>query len=593
MRAKILILVLAITASLSAQDTVLNRSVVVERDYQPIIQDAGKVNVAPQTVQTDVPETQVQYSDFISDNSQTNTEMTSLLSQPTRFKQPEELHGWLRGGIGHPLTTFNFAYNVKDSKRNSLVLYANHNGQWGRRTLSETDLGFRFTHDMPKLSLYCGVKGENVFYTKYGRYYINRSDGYGKNRGFVTTLGSFADFAPEDKQTQWRGRIFFGLKSNPKEQVQYQAEVGYQILDVPSIAAEHQIRTAFNLNARLPNERHRLGLKLFMQNNFYTVDTAVLAENRYNDRHNLRIEPFYAYHGKRFMIHAGVNLDVNIGKGQMLSSNKNISFAPSPNVKFEAQLAPKWVTLYGKAEGRFGWASLQSYLESNRYMEVLPCVTSHSVASYTPIDAEIGFHLKPHKHLLLEAHGGYTYYLNSKSYVAFLDAYTYSPGHTILPGTFSDFRSDYQCVKIGGQLFYHYRDIISIHLSGDYFAWKIQKLANSAKLEDIAKNIDLTPGRVYDRPDWKISLRIDGRIDEHWTLYSDNHFEGTRWAITTGGEVKLPALIDMNLGAQYEFTKLHLAVFLQLNNIICRRNHTLYGYQSYLINGLAGVSWKF
>ena len=170
MRAKILILVLAITASLSAQDTVLNRSVVVERDYQPIIQDAGKVNVAPQTVQTDVPETQVQYSDFVSDNSQSNTEMTSLLSQPTRFKQPEELHGWLRGGIGHPLTTFNFAYDVKDQKRNSLVLYADHNGQWGRRTLSETDLGFRFTHDMPKLSLYCGVKGENVFYTKYGRY---------------------------------------------------------------------------------------------------------------------------------------------------------------------------------------------------------------------------------------------------------------------------------------------------------------------------------------------------------------------------------------------------------------------------------------
>ena len=375
--------------------------------------------------------------------------------------------------------------------------------------------------------------------------------------------------------------------------MQYKAEVGYQMLVVPNIATEHQVRTEFNLNARLPNERHRLGLNLYMQNNFYTVDTAMIPENRYHARHNLRMEPFYAYHGKRFMIHAGVNLDVNIGKGQMLSSNKNISFAPSPNVQFEAQLAPKWVTLYGKAEGKFGFGSLQSYLENNCYMEVVPCVTSHSVAGYTPIDAEIGFHLKPHKHLLFEAHGGYAYYMNSKSYVAFLEAYEYGPGHIILPGTFSDFMSDYQRFKIGGQVFYHYRDIISIHLSGDYFAWKIQKMTNSAKLEDIAKNIQLEPGRVYDRPDWAINLRIDGRIDEHWSLYSDNHFAGTRWAITTGGEVKLPALIDMNLGAQYEFTKLNLAIFLQLNNIICRRNHTLYGYQSYLFNGLAGVSWKF
>ena len=142
-------------------------------------------------------------------------------------------------------------------------------------------------------------------------------------------------------------------------------------------------------------------------------------------------------------------------------------------------------------------------------------------------------------------------------------------------------------------MFYHYRDIISIHLSGDYFAWKIQKFVSSAKLEDIYRDIELTPGRVYDRPDWAIALRIDGRIDEHWTLYSDNHFEGSRWAITTKGEYKLPAYIDMDLGAQYEFTKLNLAVFVQLNNIICRRNHTLYGYQSYLINGIAGVSWKF
>ena len=590
MRAKIVIVFLALATSVYAQDTVLNRSVVVERDFQPLIQDAGKVNTSPQAMVTEIPEASVEYSNYISTTPFGELEVSSLLSQPTRFTAPQELHGWLRGGIGHPLSMFNFAYDVQDDKRNSLILYANHDGQWGRRTLSETNLGFRFVHAMPKLSFYCGVKGENLFYTKYGRYY-DGSDGYNSNRGL--TINSFSDYKREDKQTQWRGRIFFGLQANPKEKVQYKAEVGYQMLNVPDIATEHQIRTEFNLNARLPNERHRLGLNLYMQNNFYTVDTAVLAENRYNDRHNLRMEPFYAYHGKRFMIHAGVNLDVNIGKGQMLSSNKNISFAPSPNVQFEAQLAPKWVTLYGKAEGRFGWASLQSYLESNRYMEVLPCVTSHAVASYTPIDAEIGFHLKPHKHLLLEAHGGYAYYMNSKSYVAFLEAYEYSPGHVILPGTFSDFRSDYQRFKIGGQMFYHYRDIISIHLSGDYFAWKIQKLSKNAKLEDIAKDIALVPGRVYDRPDWAIALRIDGRIDEHWTLYSDNHFEGSRWAITTGGEVKLPAYIDMNVGAQYEFTKQHLAIFLQLNNIICRRNHTLYGYQTYLINGLAGVSWKF
>ena len=48
MRAKIVIFILVLATGIYAQDTVLNRSVVVERDYQPIIQNAGKVNAAPE-----------------------------------------------------------------------------------------------------------------------------------------------------------------------------------------------------------------------------------------------------------------------------------------------------------------------------------------------------------------------------------------------------------------------------------------------------------------------------------------------------------------------------------------------------------------
>lgn len=590
MRKTSLLIFLTAALSVSAQDTVLNRSVVVEREFQPVIQSAGKVNTPPQAMQAEVPPTEIHYSDYTSEEAAPTVNINPLLSQPMRFTQQESLHGWLQGGLGHPLTLFDFAYEVSDKKDNYLNIYADHRGQWGRRTLSETYMDIRFTHKFAHMNVYCGVKGENFFYTKYGRYY-DGTDGYNKNRGL--TVASLADMQPEDKQTQWRARVYVGLKSAPKEDVQYKAELGYQVLDVPGIAVEHQVRSEAMVNAKLRDERHHLGLQFYMQNNMYTVDTALFAHRLYNSRHNLRIEPFYAYHGDRVMLHAGINLDLNIGKGQLLSNNENISFAPSPNIRFEAQLAPKWVTLYGKVVGRFSYGSLQSYLEANRYMEVIPCVTSKAVAAYTPVDAELGFHFKPQKHLMVEIHGGYAYFMNSKSYVAFREAFDMGDGHMILPGTFSDFSSDYHRAKVGAKLFYHYRDIIKIHLSGDYFYWKLQNITPKARLEDVTKDVVLTQGRVYDRPDWEIALRIDGRIDEHWTLYSDNHFAGTRWAITTTGEEHLPALIDMNLGAQYEFTKLNLALFAQVNNFICRRNHVLYGYQSLLINGLVGVSWKF
>lgn len=576
--------------ALWAQDTVLNRSVVVEREFQPIIQSAGKVDARPESIQPEVPAVEVTYSEYTSGDVAPTANVNPLLSQPTRFTQPKPLHGWLRGAIGHPRTLFNFAYKVDDNHHNYLDLFADHRAQWGRRTLSETDFGFRFTHKFKTLDVYCGLKGENDFYTKYGRYY-DHTDGYNRLGGL--TISSYSQFQPEDKQTQWRARIYVGAQSNPKEDIQFQTELGYQILDVPGIACEHQIRTGANINAKLRDDRHSLGFRFFMQNNLYTVDTAAFAHKIYNSRHNLRMEPFYEYNGKRVLVHAGVNIDLNIGKGQMLSNSENISFAPSPNVRFEAQLAPKWATIYGKAVGNFGFGSLQAYLQGNRYMEVIPCVTSKSPASYTPIDTEVGFHFRPHKNLLLEIHGGYAYFMNSKSYVAFIKPFALDELHVILPGTFSDYYSNYQRFKVGGKVFYHYRDIIQIHLSGDYYGWKLQKIEAKARLEELTKDIDLTPGRVYDRPSWEIKLRIDGRIDEHWTLYSDNHLAGRRWAITTEGEVHLPVFADLNLGAQYEWPELNLAVFLQLNNYICRRNHTLYGYQSQLINGVAGVSWRF
>lgn len=575
---------------LAAQDSVLNRSVVVEREFQPIIQSAGKVDAQPQAVQTEVPEVEVNYSEYTSGDVAPTANVNPLLSQPTRFTQPKPLHGWLRGAIGHPRTEFGFAYKVDDEHKNFLDLFANHKANWGRRTLSKTDFGFRFTHQFKALDVYCGIKGEHEFYTKYGRYY-DGSDGYNKLGGL--TVKNYSELKPEDKQTQWRARIYVGVKSNPKEDLQYKAELGYQILDVPGIAVEHQLRSEAKIYGKLRDDRHSLGLRFFMQNNMYTVDTAMFAHRLYNARHNLRMEPFYEYNGQRILVHAGVNLDLNIGKGQMLSGNENISFAPSPNIRFEAQLAPKWATIYGKAVGAFGFGSLQSYLEGNRYMEVIPCVTSKSPASYKPVDAELGFHFRPHKNLLLEIHGGYAYLMNSKSYVAFIEPFVTDEAHWIFPGTFSDFVSDYHRAKVGAQVFYHYRDIIQIHFSGDYFYWKLQNITPKARLEDVTKDVVLTPGRVYDRPDWQIDLRIDGRIDEHWSLYSDNHLAGSRWAITTNGEVQLPVYVDLNLGAQYEWPDLNLALFVQINNYICRRNHTLYGYQSQLINGIVGVSWRF
>ena len=105
-------------------------------------------------------------------------------------------------------------------------------------------------------------------------------------------------------------------------------------------------------------------------------------------------------------------------------------------------------------------------------------------------------------------------------------------------------------------------------------------------------------------------MRIDARIDKHWSLYSDNRFVGSRTALVSVPDAEgafertLKPTIQLSLGCQYETvvgsksfrektTQPNLVVFFQLNNYIHRHNDIWYGYQSEGINFLMGVTYKF
>ena len=169
-------------------------------------------------------------------------------------------------------------------------------------------------------------------------------------------------------------------------------------------------------------------------------------------------------------------------------------------------------------------------------------------------------------------------------------------------GEFDFDYTNYNRGKIGAQVNYHYRDYVRINIDADYFLW----------------SGDTT---VYDRPDWRLGFRVDGRIDKHWSLYSENRFEGSRRALAfdatnnTYSQYTLKPRINLNLGVQYEMwvgskserlkvksdggqvlrpePKPNLTLFLQLENFIHRKNEIYYGFHSHGISALIGASYRF
>ena len=593
-------------------DSALNRSVTVERDFQPIIQAAGKVSTKPAVVETNIEPTPIEYSHYTASVQPTAT-FNPLLSQPTRFEPTAPYKGYVRGAVGHPNTLFGFGYHLDDGKNSILDVHAGHHAEWGTATLSKSKLGLNFKHTFSTCDLYFGVEGGNIYYNKYGHWY-DYATFYTTNRdfgGWEKNEVAYAKKVPaidRDLTSLWTAEAFVGVRSNPKQDIQYKVQTGYMLFSKPGAVSEHQIRTHGSVD--WSSEAHHVGANIYVQNNFRQLRNALaeaIPDSLCHNIHNFRIEPYYVYEGKRVRVHVGVNLDLNLGRGQNeLSGVENLSFAPSPHINLEAQIAKQWLTIYADIEGSHGFGTLQDYMEENRYRLIHQGIIEPHAASYTPVDAELGFHIRPYRDLLFEIHGGYAYMIHQDVWVANADSASIAIGGVnkkmVGAGDFTYFHTNYQRGKVGGQINYHLRDILRINVNGDYYFW----------------SGDTT---VYDRPNWELAVRIDGRIDKHWSVYSDNKFVGGRKALVYNGatdtytEHMLRPILDCNLGVEYNMwvgskgerlkvkgekdqilrpePKPNLTLFLQLNNWLHHKNELFYGYRSQGINFLLGATYRF
>jgi len=598
--------VLLMPLAIAAQDTILNRNVTVERDFQPVISSAGIVSVKPVVVQQDFEPTEVTYSSY-SQALSPAFNINPLGCSLTTWEQPKPLHGYVSGGLGHTNTAFDFGYRVEDKKSKiALDAFAHHRAAWGRYTVERANFGLDITKSFSGAALYFGADAENQFYTFSGRYVDSTG---------MIHIAKPAELTADDKLSLWTINTRIGVRSTGRGSVQYQLQTGYSAFLFATDVVEHQVRTIGNL--QWSNAPHAAGVNIRVSNFMMSVKDKMIPDSLYNSRHAIHIEPFYAYDHNRFHAHLGVNIDMNIGHGQLLTGNENIALAPSPNVRLEYDITRNWLAIYGEATGSYGEGSLQSYANVYPYRNYRDEVVSHHVCAYIPVQAQLGLKLRPQANLLIDLHARYEW---KKNQFTTCNPYYWEVRQTretaglnkLVDGDFV--YCDLQRWKIGAEITYHYQDIVHILVAGGYYTGSMDsievpvasqgKAAEEASFLAAVKNADGS-FRMLDRPRWDLTVNIDARINRNWTVYSHNYFAGKRLALmwdetmtgsgdkqrsySIGGHIPT---IDINLGCAYEYNK-WLSVFLELNNIIYRHNVFWYGYTNPGTNFLLGASYKF
>lgn len=516
---------------------------------------------------------------------------------------------FIRMAGGYQISLLNGQYGLADGRGNSLVLKADHEAKWGFKTLEWSALGADYAHLAGNTEVYAKIGGANLFFTRYGRYYRPASE-EGAAASYAVAQ-RFRALAPSDKQSIWRATATVGVRSTSKPAWQYKAELTGQSYTF------RQLMTELSLNGRLNVEHHwrgegivdwKVGANIYSENRFVVLTDS--AQAYYDEKHlqlnpnySLRLEPFYAYRGERVSIHLGVNLDANIGRGNLMSAttdatplSRQVAFAPSPNVRMKAQLTPK-TALFADVLGSFGTGSITGYVRLNPYIGVVGAPSSHHVSGYTPVDARIGLQLRPRADLLLQLDAGYRYSLHQATCASLLT--TDGSGEWDMMAILY---TDFQRFKAGAELTYNCKDYFMMHLSGDYFVYTGVRNNTAGRL--IGGTADCcTPGRIYDHPLWELTAHLEGHPTAHWAIYSDNTFRGGRWAVTSEGDRRLPPFVENNLGVGYTFNSpsgdhtssiIHhpsIMLFAELQNLLNRNNRVWYCYESPGIRGVIGIRY--
>ncbi|MBO4362634.1 MAG: TonB-dependent receptor [Paludibacteraceae bacterium] len=596
-----IIALLLLPLGVAAQDTTLNRNVTVERDFQPIISSAGIVSVKPVIVQQDIEPVEVKYSTY-SQSLSPAFNINPLGCSFTTWNEPKPLHGYISGGLGHTNTAFDFGYRIEDKKSKiAFDAYAHHRAVWGRYTVESTNFGLDITKSFSGSALYFGAEAVNNYYTMSGRYVDSTG---------TMHLAKASGLQAEDKLSLWTINTRIGLRSIRRGSIQYRLQTGYSAFLYPTHVTEHQIRTLGRLEWN--GGEHKAGVNLTVANFFMNVTDGTIAPMMYNPRHAIHVEPYYAYDHRRFHAHIGVNIDMNFGHGTLLTNTPDFALAPSPNVHLEYDITPNWLAVYGEASGSFAEGSLQEYSLFYPYRHFGDGVTSHHTPAYIPVQAQLGLKLRPQANLLIDLHARYEWKLNqfSSANPYYWEVRQFRDGLGDGTPVFGDYvYCNLQRWKIGGEITYHYQDIVHVLVAGGYYTGSMDSIetpaasvGNAADEASFAATVKNADGsfKMLDRPRWDLTVNIDARINRQWTVYSHNYICGKRqalmWEESASGRnygiYLMRPTINLNLGCAYEYNK-WLKVFLELNNIAYQRFHYYYGYTNPGTNFLIGASYKF
>ena len=530
-----------------AKDSTLNRTVVVENQYNPEVMDAFKVNVLPKVEEPAVAKQHIDYATSV--RPLTTWSFSPMAPITSEQKQPDAPRGYIRGAYGSRNNTdLKASYLWDISRRDRLQfmgslygMYGNisslvpDEGDWKSR-FYRTDVSLDYKHDFQKVSLFLGGAFTSQVFNYMPGMEKEVQNMYETTRQHYTLGEGYVGVASVEGKLPVEFSIQTGLRSFSRK------------YDIPYMrhGSENIFHTVGFIAGAL-NEEQRVGIALGMDNLIHDVEQT--------DYTLLKLNPYYTLENDDVRLRVGAHVDWQSANGSGIKA--------APDVKVDYTFSDTYV-VYLHATGGTQLNDFRQLNEISPYWGQI----SQMRTSYTPADIQAGFKASPIPGLGFQLFGGYRV---TKDEIFLI------PGalEEHFPYCYSLLLQEKVKVGYGGaKVAYGYKDIFDFSVNGTYYGWNVKDEAEAL---------------LYLKPQFVLEASARAKVYNEFWISADYRYEGR---VKVSNLERADAMNNLSLSAGYEFFNC-LNVFARFDNVLNRDYITQSGYLSQGFNALAGISFRF
>lgn len=531
-----------------AKDTTVNRTVVVEQEYNPDIVDASKVNVLPKVEEPTVPKKEVEYATTWAPASTIPT--SPMQAYTGKEVQANSLPGYARLGYGNYgnldlLANYRFNLSAKDKlnlnfkmegMNGELDVPGDNNIQWDARYY-RTRANLDYLHQFSKVDL-------------------NVAGNFGVSN-FNYLPGELVS-----KQKFTSGDIHFGVKSTDEAlPLQFRAETNLMLYQrqhdffANESIQEGLVRTQADVFGAIDETQH-VGVALNMDNFFYK-------NSPFSNYTSLELNPYYELNDDSWKVRLGAHVDLSLGYGK--------GFRVAPDVTAQYIFSDSYV-LYAQATGGKKLNDFRRLEQLSPYGTLMNQVED----TYEQLNAALGFKTSPTPGLWFNLYAGYQSLRNDLFQTLPLLNAEEQPNLTRMdlpPLPYITFgQSHTSNVHVGAQASYDYKNLVALSATAIYRSW----------------DADLNTALLF-KPAFEFTVNADFRPLPALLLnVGYQHISREKVA----DEAKIAAVGNLYLGASYNVFK-NVSIYVRANNLLNKDYQYFWGYPTEGINFLGGLSFQF